>query len=51
MNNQDKKSIKEVIEHILKFRTKEIWDNENTRTRTHDWEEKDRLNKITNKIK
>ena len=47
MNKSDKTAIKEVIEHILQFRTKEIWDNENTRTNTYDWEEKDRLNKIT----
>ena len=47
MNKKEKTEIKSVIEHILKFRTKEIWDNENIRSSTHDWEEKDRLNKIT----
>ncbi|WP_457743321.1 hypothetical protein [Sulfurimonas sp.] len=47
MNKSDKTAIKEVIEHILQFRTKEIWDNENAKTSTYDWEEKDRLNKIT----
>ena len=47
MNNQDKKSITEVIEHILKFRSKEIFDNENIYTNTYDYEEKDKLNSIT----
>ena len=47
MNNKDKKSITEVIEHILKFRSKEIFDNENIYTNTHDYEEKDKLNSIT----
>jgi len=47
MNKSDKTAIKEVIEHILQFRTKEIWDNENIKTSTHDWEDKDRLNQIT----
>jgi len=47
MNNQDKKSITEVIEHILKFRSKEIFDNENIFTNTYDYEEKDKLNSIT----
>ena len=36
-----------MIEHILNFRSKEVWDNENIRSSSHDWEEKDRLNKIT----
>jgi len=47
MNKKEKKEIKSVIEHILKFRTKEIWDNENVKSSTYDWEEKDRLNAIT----
>ncbi|RXJ98805.1 hypothetical protein CRU98_08550 [Arcobacter sp. CECT 8986] len=47
MDNTSIETIKEVIEHILKFRNKEIWDNENIRTWTYDWEEKDRLNKLT----
>ncbi len=47
MNKKEKTEIKSVIEHILKFRSKEIWDNENINTSTHDWEEKDRLNQIT----
>ena len=47
MNKKEKKEIKSVIEHILKFRTKEIWDNENVKSSTYDYEEKDRLNAIT----
>ena len=47
MNKKEKVEIKSVIEHILKFRTKEIWDNENVKSSTYDWEEKDRLNAIT----
>jgi len=47
MNKKEKKEIKSVIEHILKFRTKEIWDNENVKSSTYDWEEKERLNAIT----
>ena len=47
MNKKEKIEIKSVIEHILKFRTKEIWDNENVKSSTYDWEEKDRLNAIT----
>jgi len=47
MNKKEKKEIKFVIEHILKFRSKEIWDNENVKSSTYDYEEKDRLNAIT----
>jgi len=47
MNKKEKTEIKSVIEHILKFRTKEIWDNENVKSSTYDYEEKDRLNAIT----
>ena len=47
MNKKEKIEIKSVIEHILKFRTKEIWDNENVKSSTYDWEEKDRLNAVT----
>jgi len=47
MTNQEKNEIKEVIEHILHFRTKEVWDNENIKSSTYDWKEKDRLNSIT----
>ncbi len=47
MNKKEKNEIKSVIEHILKFRTKEIWDNENVKSSTYDYEEKDRLNAIT----
>ena len=47
MNKKEKKEIKSVIEHILKFRTKEIWDNENVKSSTYDYEEKDKLNAIT----
>ena len=47
MNKKERTEIKSVIEHILKFRTKEIWDNENIKSSTYDWEEKDRLNAIT----
>ncbi len=47
MNYQDKKSIKEVIEHILGYRKKEMYDNENLYTSKYDYEEKDRLNNIT----
>ncbi|MDF1876033.1 hypothetical protein JHD48_09820, partial [Sulfurimonas sp. SAG-AH-194-I05] len=47
MNNQDMKAIKEVIEDILKFRNKEIFDNENIYTSKYDYEEKDALNAIT----
>ena len=47
MNYQDKKSIKEVIEHILEYRKKEMYDNENLYTSKYDYEEKDRLNNIT----
>ncbi len=47
MNKKEKVEIKSVIEHILKFRTKKIWDNENVKSSTYNWEEKDRLNTIT----
>ena len=47
MNKKEKKEIKSVIEHILKFRTKEILDNENVKSSIYDYEEKDRLNAIT----
>jgi len=47
MNKKERTEIKSVIEHILTFRTKEIWDNENIKSSTYDWEEKDRLNAIT----
>ena len=32
MNKKSKQTIKEVIEHILEFRGKEIWENENINT-------------------
>lgn len=47
MNKKEKAEIKEVIEHILQFRTSEIWDNEHVGSLPYDWEEKDRLNAIT----
>ena len=47
MNKKEKKEIKSVIEHILKFRTKEIWDNENVYSLSHDYEEQKKLNTIT----
>lgn len=47
MNKNEKKEIKSVIEHILDFRTKEIWNNENISSSKYDWDEKDRLNNIT----
>ncbi|MEN4046591.1 hypothetical protein [Sulfurimonas sp. NWX367] len=47
MNKRDISEIKEVIEHILEYRNKEIFENENIRTNTYDFEEKDKLNKIT----
>lgn len=47
MNKKEKIEIKSVIEHILQFRTKEIWDNEHVYSLAHDWEEQDRLNTLT----
>ena len=47
MDKKSKETIKEIIEHILKFRNKEIWENDNIKTWTYDWEEKDRLNTLT----
>ena len=47
MNKKDISEIKEVINHILEYRNKEIYDNENVYTSKYDYEEKDRLNNIT----
>ena len=48
MNKKEKIEIKEVIEHILEFRSSEIWHNKHVGSAPHDWEEEDRLNVITN---
>ena len=47
MNKKDISEIKKVIKHILEYRNKEIFDNENVHTSKYDYEEKDRLNNIT----
>ena len=47
MNKNDISEIKKVIKHILEYRNKEIFDNENVYTSKYDYEEKDRLNNIT----
>jgi hypothetical protein len=47
MNKIDTTEIREVIEHILEYRSKEIFENENIYTNTYDYKEKDRLNAIT----